>query len=250
MPATWTLRAVLDACASAAAGMMPRRSSSGAQEGERMARAARAGPRDNPRPPRGPRSAASAPPRARCPRASAAANSGSGAPPSPRTRHKRLPPVEAEAWKASASASFSSAAAGTPERRQTSSIEAKGASIAAAAIMRRHGRWRGPSPCAGRGGAGGGFHVLPPCSGRPCLLQRAIPAAGIDADRPHLDAMLARVADELGGGVEAHRLGVEQGRAEDVRMMMHSSRTRRRRSWRSSRRGFRESRSCRSPRSA
>ena len=31
--------------------------------------------------------------------------------------------------------------------------------------------------------------------------------------------MLARVADELGRRVEAHRLGVEQGRAEDVRMM-------------------------------
>ena len=42
---------------------------------------------------------------------------------------------------------------------------------------------------------------------------------GVDADRAHLDAMLARVADELGGRVEAHRLGVEQGRAEDVRMV-------------------------------
>jgi hypothetical protein len=31
--------------------------------------------------------------------------------------------------------------------------------------------------------------------------------------------MLACVADDLGGGVEAHRLGVEQGRAEDVGMM-------------------------------
>ena len=40
------------------------------------------------------------------------------------------------------------------------------------------------------------------------------------ADRPHLDPMLARVADDLGGRVEAHRLGVEQRRAEDVRMMM------------------------------
>ena len=52
------------------------------------------------------------------------------------------------------------------------------------------------------------------------VLQRAIPAAGVDADRADLDAMLARVADELGGGVEAHRLGVEQGRAEDLRMIM------------------------------
>ena len=31
--------------------------------------------------------------------------------------------------------------------------------------------------------------------------------------------MLARIADDLGGGVEAHRLGVEQGGAEDVRMV-------------------------------
>jgi hypothetical protein len=32
--------------------------------------------------------------------------------------------------------------------------------------------------------------------------------------------MLARIADQLGGGVEAHGLGVEQGGAEDVRMIM------------------------------
>ena len=50
-------------------------------------------------------------------------------------------------------------------------------------------------------------------------LNRAIPPAPVDAHRPHLDAMLPRVADDLGGGVEAHRLGVEQGRAEQVGMM-------------------------------
>ena len=53
----------------------------------------------------------------------------------------------------------------------------------------------------------------------PAASKRAIPPAGIDAHRPHLDAMLARVADDLGGGVEAHRLGIEQRGAEDVGMM-------------------------------
>src|SRR5438132_107461 len=33
------------------------------------------------------------------------------------------------------------------------------------------------------------------------LLQRAVPPAPVHADWPHLDAMLARVADELGGRV-------------------------------------------------
>ena len=50
-------------------------------------------------------------------------------------------------------------------------------------------------------------------------LQRAVPAAGIDADRAHLDAMVAGVAHDLGRGVEAHRLGVEQRGAEDVGMV-------------------------------
>ena len=49
-------------------------------------------------------------------------------------------------------------------------------------------------------------------------LQRAVPAAGIGADRPDLDAMALRVAHDLGGQIKAHRLGVEQSGAEDVRM--------------------------------
>jgi hypothetical protein len=61
---------------------------------------------------------------------------------------------------------------------------------------------------------------LPPLrAGRNVVLQHTIPFARIDANRPHLDAMLARVADDLGGGIEAHRLGVEQGGAKDVRMV-------------------------------
>jgi hypothetical protein len=33
----------------------------------------------------------------------------------------------------------------------------------------------------------------------------------VDVDRGGLDAVLARIADDLGGRIEAHRLGVEQG---------------------------------------
>ena len=53
-----------------------------------------------------------------------------------------------------------------------------------------------------------------------CSLECAIPATGVDARRPHLDAMLARVADDLCGRVEAHRLRVHQRGAEHVRMMV------------------------------
>ena len=40
-------------------------------------------------------------------------------------------------------------------------------------------------------------------------LQRAIPARGIGADRAQLDAMVARIAHDLGRGIEAHRLAVQ-----------------------------------------
>ena len=50
-------------------------------------------------------------------------------------------------------------------------------------------------------------------------LQRAVPAARIDVHRADLDAVLAGIAHDLRGGVEAHRLGVEQRRAERVGMM-------------------------------
>jgi hypothetical protein len=51
------------------------------------------------------------------------------------------------------------------------------------------------------------------------LFQRAIPCAVIDVRLSHLDAVLARVAYELGRLVEAHRLAVENGGAEDVRIV-------------------------------
>jgi hypothetical protein len=41
------------------------------------------------------------------------------------------------------------------------------------------------------------------------LLQGAVPVAGIDVGRPHLDVGLTRIARELRRRVEAHRLGVE-----------------------------------------
>ena len=50
-------------------------------------------------------------------------------------------------------------------------------------------------------------------------LERAVPAAGVDVDRPHLDPMLTRIADDLGGCVEPHRLGIEEGGAEYVRVV-------------------------------
>jgi hypothetical protein len=51
------------------------------------------------------------------------------------------------------------------------------------------------------------------------ILERAVPAAVVDVDGADFDAVLACVADDLRGRIEAHRLGVEQGRAERVGMM-------------------------------
>ncbi len=51
-------------------------------------------------------------------------------------------------------------------------------------------------------------------------LERAIPMAVVDRHRAHLDAMLARVGDDLGRRIEAHRLGIEQSRAEYVGVVM------------------------------
>ncbi len=50
-------------------------------------------------------------------------------------------------------------------------------------------------------------------------LQRAVPGAEIHVRLAHLDAMLTRVAHELGRLVEAHRLAVENRGAEDVRVV-------------------------------
>src|SRR3546814_4419990 len=46
------------------------------------------------------------------------------------------------------------------------------------------------------------------------FFERAIPMAVIDRHGPHLDAMLARIADDLRGRVEAHRLRSEEHTSE------------------------------------
>ena len=51
---------------------------------------------------------------------------------------------------------------------------------------------------------------------RCAFFQRAPPLRKIDVHLAQLHAVLAGVADELGGGVEAHGLGVQHGGAEDV----------------------------------
>jgi len=52
-----------------------------------------------------------------------------------------------------------------------------------------------------------------------CRFQRAIEAGVIDADRPDIDAMIARITDDLGWGVKAHRLRIEERGAEDIGMV-------------------------------
>ena len=49
-------------------------------------------------------------------------------------------------------------------------------------------------------------------------LQGAVPSGGIDADRSHIDTVVARITHDLRGCVEAHRLGIEKRRAEHVGM--------------------------------
>jgi len=48
------------------------------------------------------------------------------------------------------------------------------------------------------------------------FLQRAIPIGKIDVGDPDLDAVVAGVADELGGLVKTHRLRIQDRHAKDV----------------------------------
>ena len=48
------------------------------------------------------------------------------------------------------------------------------------------------------------------------LLQRRVPVAGVDVRGAHLDPVLAGVADDLGRGVEPHRLAVQQTGGEHI----------------------------------
>ena len=105
-------------------------------------------------------------------------------------------------------------------RRARSSLSAKRAS-ARAATMRspassarpltrlrpRRSGWRSEPPSPQRACA---------CRRRRLAFERALPRAHRDVDRPHLDAVLARIAHQLRRRVEAHRLGVEQAAQERI----------------------------------
>ena len=164
---------------------------------------------------------------------------------------RRLRPSE---LKASAWASFSSAFGGRPVRSQRSRTESKPraadafdclAPVLGKAVdlaktetngvrrsecRRSCDEWRG-------------------CNGPAAVpaLQRAIPVRMVHVDRPHLDAMLLRVAHELRGRVKTHRLAVEQRRREHVGVMAFDPGRGVDQIARSSRRGFRESRSSPKP---
>ena len=52
------------------------------------------------------------------------------------------------------------------------------------------------------------------------LLQRVLRETEGHVDLAHLDAVLAGIADDLRGGVKAHRLGIQEAAAEGVRMIV------------------------------
>ena len=162
-------------------------------------------------------------------------------PPSPRTRHKRLAPVEAERLEGIGVGELLQRrrrhARAPPDivDRGEGRVHRRGGDLRAMIVgealhhaqaeaegqVRPPRRW-GPGLVEGPAAVS----APPPASPVPLPIEGRIEASSVqshrlrvDADRAHLDAMLAGVADELGGGVEAHRLGVEQGRAEDVRMI-------------------------------
>ena len=57
-----------------------------------------------------------------------------------------------------------------------------------------------------------------PCHGQLIVFQRAIPFGKIDVYFFDRDAMFARVAHDLRRRIKAHRLGIEQGAGEDIRI--------------------------------
>ena len=54
---------------------------------------------------------------------------------------------------------------------------------------------------------------------RAIRLHDIVPVRQVHIHRADLDAVFLRVADDLGRCVKAHGLAVEEGRAEDVRMV-------------------------------
>ena len=81
----------------------------------------------------------------------------------------------------------------------------RAATSASAHSSRKPSIWRKPSRSASA-----------PSSRRS---KQIVPTAGVDIDPAHLDPMLARIADQLRGRVEAHRLGIQQRAGEHRRMM-------------------------------
>src|SRR5262249_19293088 len=55
-------------------------------------------------------------------------------------------------------------------------------------------------------------------AGRMRRFKRAVPTGRIDANRANFHVMGARVPDDLGRRIKAHRLGVKQRGAEDIRV--------------------------------
>ena len=186
----------------------------------------------NPRSPAGPAASAADPRPARAPAMATRLNSGrsslSPARRSARTAHsasRRLKPSER---KASACASFSSAAGFSRVRSQRSRTESKPSprtlSMVLASSSEKPLICRKPrrSACVVRISSAHARHggdAARSAGFRARRLQRAIPIRQVHIHRPHLDAMLLRVAHDLRRRVEAHRLAVEQRGGEHIRIV-------------------------------
>ncbi|ENN83893.1 hypothetical protein RHSP_82254 (plasmid) [Rhizobium freirei PRF 81] len=90
-------------------------------------------------------------------------------------------------------------------------------------VDRRKGIVRPRCDNLGRVGVGEPlYHAQAEPNGEPAIilrrLERAIPTARVDTDGTDLDAMIACIAHDLSRRVKAHRLGIEECCAKDVRM--------------------------------
>ena len=108
-----------------------------------------------------------------------------------------------------------------PGDQAQAEVEGRGGCAAPSRPLRGH-----PPPLRGRGGDDAPAFPLPRSGGQRrsrCAvllhLQRAIPIGPRGIHRPHLHPMVARVAYDLRGGVEAHGLAVQQRRREGRRVV-------------------------------
>ena len=209
-----------------------------AQERHRMAAQRQAEAARNPPPPRAPPSSAARRPPA--PASRSRSNSGSRAsdrPPIGPERAAAIKPEGREPVRLGNPLQRRGRHAGAPPRLER---------VAKRRVPRRDQRaprpgWRGPSPCAAR--------AARPEYRPPVVLQRAIPAAGVDADRAHLARHARARRAPPAPGRRTPSAGCSAGPRRTRPGGGISSTSWHRRSARSSRRGFRESRSCRNPRS-